>query len=260
MALSFRRSEALSRVDMPAARAELFGVAELARELDDTDLLVRATTLIASRPESGSVDGQQVAVLRQALGTLHARALQDERYPLLQGLLAKSLLYDADPQERTQLARAALIEARALPTAAQRAEVLTRCHEALPGPEHQEERLAIATELMDLAVNTGDPVALLSAHAAHVETCVERGDMDGVDSAVSSIDVLVERVREPFYRWYSRVVHAMRAFVRGELASSDRLLHEARDNSGAVSTELAEHIYRVQRKRHLAHARPGAGS
>ena len=247
MSLLFRKGDALARIDLPAARAVLFEAAALARELGDTDHLVRSAVLIASRPESGIVDAPQVEVLRQALAMLAAENERDERYALLEALLAKSLLYELGPEERPSLARSALVRARSLQGAAQRAEVLTRCHEALPGPEHQQERLDIATELMNLAVGTDDPVALLNAFAAHVETCVERGDMDGLDSAVDSIDVLAGRVREPFYRWYSMVIRAMRDFVRGDIASSERRAQEAWENSGAVSTEFAQHTYRVQR-------------
>ena len=124
--------------------------------------------------------------------------------------------------------------------------MLTRCHEALSAPEHLEERLAVATELMRLAVATGDTISLLYAYAAHVETCVERGDMSAVDGAVGSIDVLAERVREPYFRWFSRVIRAMRAYVRGDIAGSDGLLHEAWQSSASVSAELAQNIYRVQ--------------
>ncbi|HTU58765.1 MAG TPA: AAA family ATPase, partial [Polyangiales bacterium] len=233
MSLLFSKGDALARIDLPAARAALFEAAALARELGDTDLLVRSAIVIASRPESGSVDAPQVEVLRQALEMLRAQDAQDERIALLESLLAKSLLYELGPEERPTLARSALVRARTLQGAAQRAEVLTRCHEALPGPEHQQERLDIATELMTLAVGTGDPVSLLNAFAAQVETCVERGDMTGVDDAVDSIDILAGRVREPFYRWYSRVIRAMRDFVRGDIAAAERGSEEAWQNSGA---------------------------
>jgi tetratricopeptide (TPR) repeat protein len=247
MSLLFRKGDALARIDLPAARTVLFEAAALASELGDADHMVRSAMLIASRPESGVVDAPQVEVLRRALGMLDAQDRQDERYALLEALLAKSLLYELGTEERPVLARSALVRARSLRGAAQRAEVLTRCHEALPGPEHQQERLDIATELMSLAISTDDAVSMLNAYAAHVETCVERGDVDGVDNAVESIDVLAGRVREPFYRWYSKVIRNMRDFVRGDIASCERGIQEAWQHSGAVSAEFAQHTYRVQR-------------
>jgi len=246
MTLLFRKGDALARVDMPAARAALFEAAALARELDDSDLLVRAAALIASRPESGSVDAAQVEVLRQALAMLRAKDPEDDRCVFLQALIAKSLLYDDALDERVSLARAALIEARELSAAAERAEALTRCHEALPGPEHLQERLGIATELMSLAHRSGDSVALLSALAVQVETCAERGDMEGVDAAIDSMDVLAERLREPYYRWNCKVVRAMRDFVQGDMVSSDRRANEAWRSGAPISAELARHIYCVQ--------------
>ncbi|HEY2732633.1 MAG TPA: AAA family ATPase, partial [Polyangiales bacterium] len=246
MVLLFRKGDALARVDMPAARAALSEAAALARELGDSELLVRAAALIASRPESGSVDIAQVEVLRQALATLRAKDENDDRCVLLEALIAKSLLYDKQPDERVSLACAALVKARKLNASALRADALTRCHEALPGPEHLQERLDIATELMNSAHRSGDSVALLSALAVQVETCVERGDMEGVDAALDSMDMLVERLREPYYRWNSKVVRAMRDFVQGDLLSSERRLHEAWRSGAPISAELARHIYCVQ--------------
>jgi DNA-binding winged helix-turn-helix (wHTH) protein len=246
MRLLFRRGDALARVDMAAARAALFEAAGLARDLADSDILVRAAALLASRPESGSVDAAQVEVLRQALAMLRAENEEDDRCVSLQALIAKSLLYDRAPEERVSLASAALIQARRLRTSAERADALTRCHEALPGPEHLQERLGIATELVNLAHQSGDTVALLSALTAQIETCVERGDMEGVDAAIEGMDVLAERLREPYYRWNCKVVRAMRDFVRGDLASSDRRVHEAWRSGAPISAELARHIYCVQ--------------
>ena len=246
MSLLFRKGDALARVDMPAASEELFQAAALAREHGDRDLFARAAMLIASRPESGRVDAPKVDVLRQALSMLDDNDRQDERYALLQSLLAKALLYDTELHERAGLARAALARARELRAPAQIAEVLTRCHEALPDPQHVEERLGIATELMNLATGTGDTISLLNAYAAQVETCMERGDMDGADAAIDNVDLLAARVREPYYRWFSKIIHAVRAFVRGDIAGSDELLHEAWRNSQAISTELARNIYHAQ--------------
>jgi hypothetical protein len=172
----------------------------------------------------------------------------DERCVLLQALIAKSLLYDNSSDERVRLALAALIKARELSASGQRAEALTRCHEALPDPEHLQERLGVTTELMSLAHESGDTVALLSALAVQAETCVERGDMEGVDAAIDSMDVLAERLREPYYRWNCKVVRAMRDFVQGDLMSADRRIHEAWHSGAPISAELARHIYCVQRQ------------
>jgi tetratricopeptide (TPR) repeat protein len=232
---------------LPAARAALFEAAALARELGDCELLVRAAMLIAIPPESGALDPEQVALLREALAALHALDCRDERCVLLGALLAKSLLYEREPQERVSLARAALCEVPKLSDAARRAEVLTRCHDALPGPEHLQERLSISTELMSQAQHTGDPLALLRALGVQIETSVECGDMARVDSAVYEMEVLAERMREPLYRWYGKVVRAMRDYVSGDIAGSDRRLHDAWQSGAPVSPELVRHVFCIQR-------------
>jgi tetratricopeptide (TPR) repeat protein len=246
MALLFRKGDALARVDLPAGRAALFEAAALARELADDEVLVRAAMLIASPPESGTVDSEQVAVLRQALAALRARDERDDRCVLLEVLIAKSLLYERKPHERVSLACGARNDVRQLRGSPMRAEVLRRCHEALPGPEHLQERLSISTELMSLADQTGDEVARLRALGCQIENCVECGDMAGVDNAVDEMEVLAERVREPLYRWYGKVIRAMRDWVRGDLASSERRLHDAWQSGAPVRPELARHVYCIQ--------------
>jgi DNA-binding winged helix-turn-helix (wHTH) protein len=246
MTLLFRKGDALARVDLPAARAALFEAAALARELADYEVLVRAATLIAIPPESGTVDNEQVAVLRQALEALRAHDEHDDRCVLLQALIAKSLLYERAPQERVSLARGALCEARTLQASARRAEVLTRCHEALPGPEHLHERLGISAELTRLAGETGDQLAQLRAFGVQIENAVECGDMARVDSALDGMEVLAERMREPLYRWYGKVMRAMRDYVRGDLAGADRRMHDAWQSGAPVSPELVRHVFCVQ--------------
>jgi DNA-binding winged helix-turn-helix (wHTH) protein/tetratricopeptide (TPR) repeat protein len=246
MSLLFRKGDALARVDLAAARKVLFEVAALAHELGEADVLVRAAALIASRPESGSVDAAQLELLRQALAALPANAADEPRRVLVQALIAKSLLYATDTRERVSLALAALQRAPELSDPSLRAEVLTRCHEALPGPDHLRDRLAITRELMSLAHRSGEPVALLQAFAAHMETSVERGDMQAVDSALDSMDALAERVREPFYRWYGKVMRAMRAYVQGDLERSAERVHEAWQSRAPITPELARHVYCIQ--------------
>lgn len=246
MTYLFRQGDALARVDVPAACAALYEAAAMARELGDTEVLVGAATRIANRPETGVVDAEQVALIRQALAALRAENPRDERCVLLQALIAKSLLYDPVRQERVSLARTSLSEVRELQSSAMRGEVLTRCFEAMPGPDELQDRVSISTELLALAHRTGDSLALLRGFAAQIEVSVEHGDMAAVDTALDGMELLAERTREPFHRWYAKVMRAMRAYVRGDIELCDRLCHEARRSGESLSPDLVRHIFCVQ--------------
>ncbi|HKP64323.1 MAG TPA: AAA family ATPase [Polyangiales bacterium] len=244
MQLLFRRGDALARTtERDAARAALYEAAALARELGDTELLVHAAALIASRPEAGSVDAAQVAVVQQALDALEEH---DDRRVWLQALLAKTLSYASDPRERVRLARDSLTRARRQPDPALRLEALTRCHEALLGPAHLKERVAISAELMQLAHQRGAADALLRAFSAQVETCLELGDMESIDAAVANMEVLAERVRDPFHRWHCKVVRTMRAYVAGDLALAERRSEDTWQSGAPLCEELARHVRCVQ--------------
>lgn len=243
MRLLLGKGDALARIDLHGARAALFEAAGLARELEDRDGLTRAATLLASAPESGAVDANQVEVVRQALTLV---APDDDRHAVLQALLAKSLSYANDPRERVSLAREALARSPRLESASHRGEVLRGCHEALQGPEYWAERVTIANELMSLGRKTDDTVALLRALAAQVETSIERGDMAAVDRAVDTMESLTERVREPFFRWYCKVVRAMRCILQGDLVLGERLVMDAARTGATVNPDLAHHVHCVQ--------------
>jgi tetratricopeptide (TPR) repeat protein len=244
MLLLFRRGDALARTtERAAARSALYEAAALARELGDVELLVQSAALLASRPEAGSVDLAQEAVLRQALDALPDC---DDRRVWLQALLAKTLSYASDPRERVRLARDALLRARRFEDPGLRLEALTRCHEALLGPAHLQERVAIAAELMQLAHQQGAADALLRAFSAQIETCLELGDVESIDAAVASMEVLAERVRDPFHRWHCKVVRGMRAYIAGDLPLAERLIEDTWQSGASLNEELARHVYCMQ--------------
>lgn len=244
MKLVFGRAEALLRAGARAsARAALLEVIELAKESGDDALRVAASALFASPPESGSVDEMQVQLLEQAIDCLPT---DDGRLPWLEALLAKSLSYAPDATRRVQLARQARARLRDQPDNPRRLETLSACHQALLGPDHLRERTDIARTLLELAHARGDADALLSAFAARVETCAATGDIDGLEAATSSLNVLAERERDPVARWHVSLLACMRATLRSDVqaahAHADAALHSGRP----LDAELARRVYSVQ--------------
>lgn len=204
-------------------------------------MLFQAAALVASPPETGSVDAAQVTALRSALTALSEH---DERRPLLEASVARSLAYGGEQTERVQLALRALGETRAITNVRWRIEALFCCHEALPS--HLHERVAIAAELLQLAHQQADSGALLRAWAAHVETCLSLGDSDGAETSLSSIESLAERVREPFFVWRSKILRGAQAMLLGDLERSGWHAREALTYGAPLGAERARRIYCAQ--------------
>jgi DNA-binding winged helix-turn-helix (wHTH) protein/tetratricopeptide (TPR) repeat protein len=224
------------------ARERILHAAGIARRLDAHGELARAAALLVSAPEAGIVDQERVDLLKEALAALPAG---DRQRPRLQALLAKSLIYSRDPEGSAKLA----LDARAASDGLQlalRAETLEACHEALAAPSYLAERVSISEALTRIGHQSGDQRVLLRATAARVWNCLELGDMAGVDAAVASLETLVEHAREPFFRWYARAFHSMRAMVSGRLEDAERLAHEAHGLGSAIGEALAHHMHCAQ--------------
>src|SRR5207248_614922 len=102
---------------------------------------------------AGVVDRQLVRHLEEALTVLGSRdgAL---RVRLL-GRLAVALLYTGEEQRRSSLSQEAVETARRLGDPLTLVRALDSRHVALKGPANPEERLAIATEIVQVAKEAG---------------------------------------------------------------------------------------------------------
>jgi len=242
--LQLGRAHALMRSGArDSARAALLEAIGFAREAGDVDLRVSAVALFASSPESGSVDETQVSLLQEALECVPPA---DPRHSWLQALLAKSLSYAPIAARRVQLARQARDRALEQADRELQLETLTRCHQALLGPDHLGEREELAASLLELAHERGDADALLSAFAARIETCAALGDIDGLDAAASSLESLAEQVRDPVARWHTKLLRCMRATLRGEIMLAREHAEAALQAGLRLDAELARRIYSVQ--------------
>ncbi len=244
MQLLFRLGDARSRSgEREAARRTLFEALYLAKDLGDAEFLAKASLLLVALPDDSTVDLPKVNALREALAALPA---EDPRRACVQACLAKSLAYAADRAERVALAHESLKLAAAFDDLQLRSEVMTRCREALVDPEHLQERVVLAAELMQLAHRQGDTGALLRASSAQIETCIERGDFSSALDAAAHMESLAEQHREPFFRWHARLVRSMQAFVFGQPALAEQHAREARAYAEPLGTEAAHHVFAVQ--------------
>lgn len=182
----------------------------------------------------------QVDLLREALD-----ALNDDEPVLRAWVLARLSVaesYVASREHRLAYSQEAVALSRQSGDAKLRAYALSSLCDALPGPEHNEERLELATTMVRLSIDARDPESELLGRRLRLVALLERGDMVGVDAEAAAFERTAARMRWPLVTWYPPVWRGMRALIEGRLDDAKRLAMNARDigrRGGSGNAELA---------------------
>ncbi len=242
--LLLEKGEALACADhVVEARAALDAAVDTARRRSDVDALVRAAMAMSRPLEYAVMDRPHVRLLEDLLELLPA---SDPRRALLQAVLAKSLLYAGELEQRLAMARAAVRSARGLGDARTLAKTLHCCVQALSEPEQHSERGLWTDQLIELARAQHDHQLLLHARLAQLQTHLELGELAAVDRAISNMQALSAHVREPYFRWTATSVRAMRATIAGNLSLAEELAGEALRFGGRFFDAAAHTVHCVQ--------------
>jgi predicted ATPase/DNA-binding CsgD family transcriptional regulator len=227
--------------DVAAARAAYQQAGELARRIGAPGLLARAglglgleftgviidpaeVGLLEETASSGLVDSVEVELLEDALvalgdtdSRLRARVL---------ARLARALLATSQVDRRLQLSQEAVALARRLGDPATLAAVLYDCHLAIWAAERPalaSERLAMATEVVRLAEQTGDWAMALRGRGLRRTDLLEVGDLAGFDADLAAAERIVEQRRQFHHRWQLPLAHATRALLAGRFTEAEEL-------------------------------------
>jgi hypothetical protein len=219
------RGQAQMQSGGDAARSTLLAAIELARRVEDPDLLGRAALSLGGFGLSpGMVDDDLVAVLEEALhglppdgGALRARLLVR---------LAVALYYSDQARRREDLVQEALEIARGLDDPPTLAYVLDQGHIATNGPDTTERGLAWAHELFALADAAGDAELSVRARSWQIDLLLELDDLAGADMAIEALDRIATDSRDPRARAYIPLHRARRAMISGHLEDTEALIHE----------------------------------
>jgi DNA-binding SARP family transcriptional activator/tetratricopeptide (TPR) repeat protein len=200
--------------------------ADLARSLAAPELFARAA-LGCGLGTGGagfaiSSDASLVELLEEALrelGTedsaLRARVLSR---------LAVELYFTPSIERRTQLSTEAVQIAERLNDPPARLIALYSRHWSSLGPDLEiEERLAIGTEIVELASAIGDLEMAYRGHHIRMRTLLDLGDIAGTDVEISACARLAEELREPFYAWQTGMFRALRMLYDGRLRDGEQL-------------------------------------
>jgi len=223
------------------AREAFRAAAGIARTIRAPELLAHAALGFAWWGAAGVVDEAEVALLEEALAglpegdsALKARTL---------ARLAVALHYGRSPGRRTALSEESIQMARRVGDSAALAYVLNCSRWALWGPDSVEDRLAAATEILQLARQQGNAELTLESRQWRLVALLGLGDIRGVDEEIEAHAQLAAEVRMPRYLWQSTSWRAMRALLEGRFEDGERLAGEALDIGQRMKSATAMEAY-----------------
>ena len=120
-------------------------------------------------------------------------------------------------------------------------------HVALWSPDHVEERMAIADELVATARAAGDREAELEGLNWRVLDLLELGEMPAVRAAIDSHARLAEELRLLSYVWYASMWRATLATMAGRLDEAAVLVEEGARIGRLAQDENAALLFGMQR-------------
>lgn len=227
--------------DSASARVTFQEAAAIARRIRAADLLGRAAIGYA-RGTGGFLhvvraDETIIALIEEALA-----ALEDGDSALrarLMARLAVELYYTDQADRRIALSRKAIDMARRLQDPASLLMALYSRNWAACGPETLAERLANATEMVALAGELRDTEMAFLGHHVRVGCLLELCDAEPVDREIQAMTELADAARQPFYRWRTTCLRAMRAILDARFEEAERLAEEAFEIGRGSDPEIA---------------------
>jgi tetratricopeptide (TPR) repeat protein len=218
----------------------------IARRMDAPELLAQAVLDLRqgfTQLQLGA-DEPYVALIEEALDRLGPTdsALRAK----LLARLAARYYFSPEEKRRLSLSADAVEIARRVGDPSTLATALIVRHSALREPHHLGERIAAASEIVELADHAGIPAIALSGYSAQVEDFLEMGDRKAADEAMRLHRELTETLRH-----YSAMVHAaqfqaMCATIDGHLDDAERLAQEALSLGQRVQSRTAVAIFGTQ--------------
>ncbi|MGH7338432.1 MAG: hypothetical protein ACREI7_12690, partial [Myxococcota bacterium] len=211
--------------ERPEARALHLRAAELARSQGLPTHLARAALGYCGRADlAAEPDPRMFALLEEALTVLDGGD-SSLRASLL-ARLAVNLYFTPAHERRQALSLAAVEMAERLADPRSLAEALHARHYSLWGPDHLDERLTIASRLIELAEENDDREAAFLGHGWRFMDLLERGDLDAVDREIAAAERLADATGQAFYKSLIVSGRAMRALLEGRLSDAEALVME----------------------------------
>ena len=205
------------------ARDTFRRAAEISRALGENVLFAASVLGLAFWLEIGIIDDEVTALIEESL-----TKLGDDDSELRARLLVRLSIavYFSRPHERERFAREAVDMARRVGDPGTLAAVLEHAHFTLSTPARTEDRVAIATELIEAAERAGDRELAIEGHGMRLIDLLELGDVEGVDREMAIYSRGAMTLREPNFLRYATIRRAMRALLAGRFDEVEPILEK----------------------------------
>lgn len=213
--------------DSTGARSAFLRAAEIARAAGLAEHLGRAALGAGGRFAWRRAYGDTalVALLEDALSEL-GPADTALRARLL-ARLAGALRDEPERSRRDELSAEAVAVARRLDDPVALSYALEARWNCVWWPENVDERLAVATEMVELAPRTRDRERTFEAHNHRAASLLEAGRAAEAQAEFRRAERAAEALRQPAQRWKVATWRALRALMEGRLDDAELLVHEA---------------------------------
>jgi predicted ATPase len=201
---------------LEASKQSALEAAAIARRLGERDLLSRSALAYGGElawGERGQTDETKIALIEEAL-----QQWNGEDHHLHVRLLARlglALVYESDRKRRERLCREAIEMARRLDDPTALAVALYSTHAAVWDADNSEERLIMASEMVQLAERAGDRHLAFQAHYWRACDAFDLGDTEEVESEITACADLFDVLQQPFHYWHVGCLRSTRAIIVG---------------------------------------------
>jgi class 3 adenylate cyclase/tRNA A-37 threonylcarbamoyl transferase component Bud32 len=169
--------------------------------------------------------------------------------PELRVRLLRRLAYEhafVDPSRSEAYADRALEEARTAGEPRALAYALGAKHAALGGAARLEERLAIGTELLQVAREAGLIDLITIAHGSRHFDLLEKGDAAAARAELEAYAALANERRQPVALWIVTTLRGLWALLEGRFEAGERLANEALGLARRFENEGGAAVHAIQ--------------
>ncbi len=217
------------------ARTVYFTIADRARARAHPDELARAALGLGAGLSGFEVslhDVEQVVLLEEALD-----ALPEDATALRAAVMARLAVagFFVERIDARSLATESVRLARSAGDLRTIGYALSALCDSIAGPEHTEERLRHADEIIAIGRDTDASIELLGRRL-RMRGLLEIGDLLAADVEIGAYARIADRLRQPLYSFYVPLWRGMRALTHGRLEDVARLVSETTSIGAAGSS------------------------
>ncbi len=228
-----------------AAQETLLSAANVARTQGAIESLARTAVAFELLTEQvGLASAAAVSLLEESLKGLGAED-SPLKAKVLDGL-ARTLGVIGRKQQALGYARQAVSMARGFGDPELLASTLQGMIHALQGPEHTQQRLACASEMLHCAEAANVKELVTWAQFWRVLFLLELGDMPATSAAIDAFARLADEAQQPFYLCNLLEFRATQALMQGRFDDSERFAQEALAIGQSMQAENAAGVFGLQ--------------